>query len=195
LIDAAASLTRVQLVAISCLIALFCMGSVLAYVRSKPRPITIDNGTVSAGAPERERTLTVHVAGAIVSPGLYKLPEGSRVADAIERAGGASSEAALDDINLAGRLTDGQKVMVPQKASVGTAPGENVSTSGQSSLVNVNTANADELEKLPGIGPAMAERIIEYRKKNGPFSAADDLDDVEGIGPAKLKALQDLVTI
>ena len=138
--------------------------------------------------------LTVHVAGAVNSPGLYKLPEGSRVADALSKAGGASPDALLDNLNLAARLKDGEKVLVPRRSEVTGDTGE-VAGAGFTTLVNLNIANAEELDKLPGVGPSLAQRIIEYRKKNGSFSSVEELDNVEGIGPSKMEALKDLVTI
>jgi competence protein ComEA len=141
------------------------------------------------------RPLTVHVAGAVVSPGLYKVPEGSRVADALQRAGGPAPDASLDDLNLAGKVQDGQKVMVPRRLPPASSPLAGAPAASGSSIININTASAADLDKLPGIGPSMAQRIIDYRNKNGPFSSVEDLDNVEGIGPKKLENLRDLVTI
>jgi competence protein ComEA len=122
--------------------------------------------------------------------------EGSRVADALEKAGGASADAQLDDLNLAGKLADGQKVMVPRKAQPAAQPAAGqVTAQPASTLVNLNTATPEQLDALPGVGPTMAAKIIEYRQKNGPFTTVDELDDVSGIGPSKLEALRDLVTI
>lgn len=195
LAEAASSLTRFQRSAIAILVALLCLGSVLAYTHSRPRPVAIREA--GATVPGRERVLTVHVAGAVANPGLYRMDEGSRVADALQKAGGPAPDAALDDLNLAGRLSDGQKVMVPRKAAQAQAtdPGRLEAPAVGSSLVNLNTATEDELDELPGVGPALASRIIEYRKKNGPFSTIEELDSVSGIGPAKLDSIRDLVTI
>jgi competence protein ComEA len=122
--------------------------------------------------------------------------EGSRVADALEKAGGASADAQLDDLNLAGKLADGQKVMVPRKAQPEAQPAAGqVTAQPASTLVNLKTATPEQLDALPGVGPTMAAKIIEYRQKNGPFTTVDELDDVSGIGPSKLEALRDLVTI
>jgi competence protein ComEA len=196
LAGAAASLTRPQLAVILLLILALCIGSFLAYSRSRPRRVEVSGaGEATASAPGA-RTITVHVAGAVLSPGLCRLWEGSRVADALEKAGGASADAQLDDLNLAGKLADGQKVMVPRKAQPEAQPAAGqVTAQPASTLVNLNTATPEQLDALPGVGPTMAAKIIEYRQKNGPFTTVDELDDVSGIGPSKLEALRDLVTI
>jgi competence protein ComEA len=196
LAGAAASLTRPQLAVILLLILALCIGSFLAYSRSRPRRVEVSGaGEATASAPGA-RTITVHVAGAVLSPGLCRLREGSRVADALEKAGGASADAQLDDLNLAGKLADGQKVMVPRKAQPEAQPAAGqVTAQPASTLVNLNTATPEQLDALPGVGPTMAAKIIEYRQKNGPFTTVDELDDVSGIGPSKLEALRDLVTI
>jgi len=193
-VKAAESLTRPQRIAIALLLIMLCAGSLVAYARSRPRPVEV-KGDVKASAPASERKLTVHVAGAVVNPGLYKAPEGSRVADALELAGGPSPDASLDDLNLAGKLQDGQKVMVPRRIQASTSPQDGAPSAQQSSLTNINTATVEDLDKLPGVGPSMAQRILDYRTKNGPFSSVDELDNVEGIGPKKLENLRELVTI
>jgi competence protein ComEA len=190
--ESAASLTRFQLAIIIGLILLIGAGGAVAYARSRPRKVSID--TAAAGSAQRERNLTVHVAGALQSPGLYELKEGSRVADAVEKAGGAAPDALLDDLNLAGKVEDGQKVMVPRRAAQSSTGTDTVPQEGGSTMINVNTADAAALDKLPGVGPALATRIVEYRRKNGPFSSMEDLDNVEGIGPSKLENLKDMVT-
>ena len=196
LIRAASSLTRPQLAVITLLVLTLCVGATFAYVRSRPRVIAVHGGGTGGTAQPGERTITIHVAGAVTNPGLYKLGEGSRVADAIAKAGGQSPDASLDDLNLAGKLADGQKVMVPRKLQqAGQPPTGAPAAAAETSMININTATAEQLDALPGVGPAMAGKIVAYRQKNGPFSAADDLDSVPGIGPAKLEALRDLVTI
>lgn len=196
---AASNLTRFQTWVIVLLVALTALGGVITYFRSRPREVKVEGAAGKTG--ERNRELTVHVAGAVSKPGLYRLPEGSRVADALEKAGGASTDAVLDNVNLAARLTDGQKVMVAraqppqQQPSAGAAPAAGKTPAQGGTLININSASAVELETLPGIGPSMSKRIIDYREKNGSFNSVEDLDDVEGIGPRKLESLKDLVTI
>ncbi|WP_156222874.1 helix-hairpin-helix domain-containing protein [Pseudactinotalea suaedae] len=143
--------------------------------------------------------LVVHVAGAVLEPGLVQMPAGARVAEAIEVAGGPAEGADLDALNLAAPVVDGQQVYVPREGenippttSGGTGAGGSQPGGG---LVNINTADAVALEALPGIGPALAERIIAWRAENGPFPSVDALTNVSGIGPAILARLQDKVTV
>lgn len=129
--------------------------------------------------------LVVHVAGAVHDPGVFQMPPGSRVTDAIERAGGTTRDAAPDAINLAASLADGQQVQVPGKAPSGAAaPG---TTDGPISL---GTATAEDLDTIEGIGPVTAAAILEFRDQNGGVSSVDDLDQVSGIGPATMEALR-----
>lgn len=158
------------------------------------------------GAPASsatDGTVTVHVAGAVVRPGLVELPGSARVADAIRAAGGAVDGGDAGRLNLAAILVDGSRIYVPmlgegdpavevpvERPAEVTSPG----TSSASAPVDVNTADAAALDELPGVGPATAAAIVTERDTNGPFVTVDDLDRVPGIGPAKLAALRDLVT-
>jgi competence protein ComEA len=137
----------------------------------------------AAAAPK----LVVHVAGAVRRPGLYRLAEGKRVADAVARAGGATAPADTAAINLAAPLADGMQVLVPRRgpAGGGTAAGRRVSLS---------SATAAELDALPGIGPVTAEKILDYRAEHGGFRSVDDLDAIPGIGPARVEQLRDVVS-
>ena len=163
-----------------------------------------------AGAPAGR--IVVHVVGAVVSPGVVVLADGARVADAIAAAGGAASDADTEQLNLARVLGDGEQVRVPHAGEQLVAPDPGPSPPGGASggsaaagasggstpgggVVNINTAGASELEALPGIGPALAARIVEYRDGHGPFASVDDLTDVPGIGPAKLEALRSQATV
>lgn len=147
--------------------------------------------------------IVVHVSGAVATPGVYELPAASRVADAIEAAGGLSSEAAPSAINQAAGLQDGVQVYVPTEEEAtppdaGTsaaAPAASNSTSNNSGKININTAGAAQLEELPGIGPAFAERIIAYRDTNGPFTSLDALANVKGIGQKTLADLRPHITV
>jgi competence protein ComEA len=142
--------------------------------------------------------LVVHVAGAVRRPGLYRLPEGSRVDDAIAAAGGARRQARLDLLNLAALIVDGQQVLVPGRRHAG-GPGAGPSTSGPAAAVpapvNLNTASLEELDSLPGVGPVTAQKILDYRAEHGPFASVDELDAIPGIGPARLEQLRELVVI
>ncbi len=131
--------------------------------------------------------VVIHVAGAVREPGVYRLPQGSRVADAVERAGGASSEAAPDAINLAALLADGQQVVVPAR-SVGASGTAATVPEGPISL---GMATVEELDTIEGIGPVTAGDIIEFRDEHGGVGSVEDLDEISGIGPATMDALRD----
>jgi competence protein ComEA len=175
-------------------------GAGLWYVRSLPQPVAIRAAPVPAPSPsETAPPLIVHVAGWVAEPGVYELPEGSRVIDAIEAAGGAKRDAELAALNLAAPLTDGQQVLVPRASDAvpppGTAPPTGSATTGGATLVNINAASAVELETLPGIGEVLAATIVQYREEHGPFTSVDQLMDVSGIGEVTLEEIRDLVTI
>jgi competence protein ComEA len=155
---------------------------------------------VAAAAPQR---VVVHVVGAVRHPGLYRLRDGSRVADAVRRAGGASRRADLGGLNLAAPLVDGAQILVPRRIPVagtgGGLPGAaGVPTaSGEPAVpqkVSLATATAEQLDELPGVGPVTAQKILDYRAEHGFIRSVDDLDAVPGIGPARIEQLRDLVT-
>jgi competence protein ComEA len=134
------------------------------------------------------RDVVVHVAGAVHEPGVYRLPAGSRVTDAVQRAGGATRPAGLQGINLAAILTDGQQVVVPGGAAAGTsATGSAAATDGPISL---GTATLEQLDTIEGIGPVTAQNILDYRDDHGGVSSVDDLDQISGIGPATMESLR-----
>ncbi len=141
----------------------------------------------------------VHVVGQVGAPGVVELADGLRVADAIAAAGGAGAEADLSALNLAEIVGDGQQVRVPrvgeEPASVPDTSVALSSGSGAAGLVDVNRADASALETLPGIGPVLAERIVEWRNDRGAFATVDDLRQVSGIGPALLEKLRPRVTV
>lgn len=146
----------------------------------------------------------VDVDGAVASPGVYRLKEGARVSQAIDAAGGLTAEADVTGLNRASKVADGQKIYVPkvreQQAVTagGGADGGAVVTSGANDaagLVNINTASASELQSLSGIGPSMAQSIIDERTKNGPFASVDDLMRVSGIGEKKLAKIKDCICV
>ena len=128
-------------------------------------------------------------------PGLYRLPQGSRIADALTRAGGATAKAGVDGVNLAAPLADGEQVVVPLRvAGGGAAAAAPAGASGASSgPVSLSTATEEQLDALPGIGPVTAQKIVDYRTEHGAFHSVDELDAISGIGPAKLDQLQGLV--
>jgi competence protein ComEA len=158
---------------------------------------------VAAAAPQR---VVVHVVGAVRHPGLYRLRDGSRVADAVRHAGGASRRADLGALNLAAPLVDGAQILVPRTiptvrgAAAGGAPARSSATSsatgGAAPLqkLSLSTATAEQLDELPGVGPVTAQKILDYRAEHGFIRSVDDLDAVPGIGPARIEQLRDLVT-
>lgn len=159
-------------------------------------------------APTRQ-PIAVHVIGAVPRPGLYEFNEGARVQDAVDAAGGLLSGANADALNLAALLEDGQQLNIPFKAGEEPAkdsgdeeslilPGateESTTTEDNPDLININTASADELDSLPGIGPSIAQRILDYREENGPFAAIEDILNVSGIGPSTFEQIKDLITV
>ncbi|MSO87864.1 MAG: ComEA family DNA-binding protein [Acidimicrobiia bacterium] len=144
----------------------------------------------------------VHVAGAVITPGLHELPAGARVADAITAAGGLRPDADATGINLAAPLSDGTRLYVPVVGETpppvvlgATGPTSASGTDLPAAAVNLNTAGEEELDGLPGVGPATASAIINYRQEVGGFASVDELLDVPGIGEAKLEQLRPLVTV
>jgi competence protein ComEA len=136
--------------------------------------------------------LVVHVVGAVRTPGLYKLRRTARVADAVSKAGGATPRADLALVNLAAPLSDGQQVVVPERAppvAAGGSPGAAVAPGP----IHLNSATEEQLDALPGVGPVTAQKIVDYRQAHGAFSSVDDLDAIPGIGPARIEQLRDLV--
>ena len=149
-----------------------------------------------AEAPART-ALVVHVVGEVRRPGLYRLRDGSRIADAVRRAGGARHGADLAALNLAAPLVDGVQVLVPSRAvEAAMSPGAAAVGGGApaASAVSLSSATVEELDELPGVGPITAQKIVDYRAEHGPFASVDDLDAVPGIGPTRIEQLRDLVT-
>jgi competence protein ComEA len=145
--------------------------------------------------------VVVDVAGAVAEPGVYRLPAGTRVNDAVQRAGGATARAEVEAINLAARLTDGQQIVVPAriiparaKSPVGVAAGSTATSTGAltepAAPIGLGSATVDELDTIEGIGPVTAQKIIEFRAQHGGFSSVDQLDQIDGIGPATMDALR-----
>lgn len=167
-------------------------------LRPAPLPVELTLPRAEPAATPSEHSvpsgeLTVHAAGAVSTPGVYRLPAGSRVSDLLTAAGGASPDADLDQLNLAAPLADGERILVPRRGEV-IAPSSDAAPSA-SSKVDLNTATAEELDKLPGIGPATAEAIIRHRETRGRFRSVTELLEVRGIGEAKLEQLRPLVKV
>jgi competence protein ComEA len=139
--------------------------------------------------------LVVHVVGEVRRPGLYRLPDGARIADAVRRAGGAGRKADLAALNLAAPLVDGVQVLVPERnAAVAPAPAGSGGATAPTAPVSLSSASVEELDVLPGVGPITAQKIVDYRTEHGPFGSVDDLDAVPGIGPTRIEQLRELVT-
>jgi competence protein ComEA len=171
----------------------------------RPRAVPI---IISTPVPTATATITpiptpapvrVYVTGAVVRPDVYVLPAGSIIKDAVLAAGGATSEADLDRVNLAVQVQDQQQVYVPRVGEAGSPAVRSATpvpiASPVGGKVNINTASVEELDALPGVGPTIAQRIVDYRSENGPFRSIEDLMQVKGIGAATFADLKDRVTI
>jgi competence protein ComEA len=173
--------------------ALFLAGRYLAGAGSAQE---VGRPVAAAGElrAEPRARLVVHVVGAVRRPGLYRLADGARIADAVRRAGGATRRADLSLVNLAAPVADGSQVVVPRRAS----PSASGSDGGEAPAapagpIHLNTATVEQLDELPGVGPVTAQKIVDYREQHGAFSSVDDLDAIPGIGPARLEQLRELV--
>lgn len=191
---------REQLI-ILILVAALLFGAGYRYAQYKTE-IALEPVLVSAPVVEQKpepKELVVHVSGAVERPGVYRLLEGSRVINAVELAG-PRNDADLDRINLAAPLMDGQPIAVPVKmGDTSITPGATPFNPGSSvfggSKININNANQSQLEGLPGIGPALAQRIIDYRETNGYFRSIEDIQNVSGIGVKKYDSIKDLISV
>ena len=145
--------------------------------------IEIENET---NINKSEDNIIIHIAGCVENEGVYEIKKDSRISDAVEIAGGLTSDANTKVINLAQKLSDGQKIYIPNiNEDIEEYEDENINLFNYDDLVNINTANQTELETLPGIGPSTADKIIKYRKENGNFENIEDIKNVSGIGDAK----------
>ena len=191
------------------LIALVAGGGALYGMHAQSDATVLDAATQPASSSSGSGTsqdggLTVYVTGAVNQPGVVTVASGARVADAVNACGGLSPEADGDAINMAQALKDGQQVRVPakgaQKAATGADASKSAGSAGNASadaggLVNINTADEKALDTLPGVGPATAQKIIEYRETEGAFQSPEDIMKVRGIGKAKYEKMKDKITI
>lgn len=178
----------------------------------QPEDGIVTNESTNTVEEVEEEMIIVHVSGEVKEPGIVKLKEGERIADAIEKAGGATDDADLSKLNLAYVLEDGVKVRIPKKNEeenageyVSEESGEEViqegsieaeeSTQTTSKVVNINKANQEELMTLPGIGESTAQKIIDYRKENGKFQTIEDIKNVSGIGDSKFNQIKSLIKV
>jgi len=156
------------------------------------RPAVPPPVRVGARAADRPAAnVFVNVVGAVRRPGLYRLTDGSRVADAVRRAGGPTPKAQIELLNLAARIADGEQIVVPRRGLGGVVatPGGGVAAGP----VHLNSATIEQLDALPGVGPVTAQKILDYRQQHGAFGSVDELDAISGIGPARLETLRGLV--
>jgi competence protein ComEA len=189
---------QIAYVMIGVLVGFILAGSVFLVTRMPAgKPIALEAAPTKA-------PLEVHVVGAVVRPGVYTLPQGSRVQDAIDAAGGLLAGAQPNTINLAAKLEDGQQVQIggTGAASPGAQSGSPFSvvpTVGSSqcdpNLIDINNASIGDLETLPGIGQTFAQSIIDYRDQNGPFQQIEDITNVPGIGATRFEAIRDQITV
>jgi competence protein ComEA len=159
---------------------------------SPPLPPAAALGAAPAGAQESP-VVVIDVVGAVRRPGVYRLPSGSRVLDAIKRARPLRG-ANLAALNMAARLADGEQIVVPKAGQPGAAPAVGAAPGG-SQVIHLNSATVEQLETLDGIGPSLAQAIIDYRTEHGGFRSLEELDQVSGFGPARLAALQGRVAL
>jgi competence protein ComEA len=163
-----------------------------------PRPVIVTSSTTGTATPS---TVVVHVAGAVKRPGVVTLRARQRVVDAIDAAGGARPNADLDRLNLAAKLTDGERIAVPVKGQ--PAPALDPASAGSDTAgdgadagpINLNTATLEQLEMLPGIGPTLAQAIVDERERSGGFRSVGDLRKVRGIGDARFAQVEPHVTV
>ena len=162
----------------------------------QPAPIVIEPPAATATSGP----IQVYISGAVANPDVYSVPSGAIVRDALALAGGPASDADLNTINLAKALHDGDQVYVPHigevpPPAVSAPAGDTSQSSVPSGPININTATQAELETLPGIGPALATRIIDYRESNGPFASIEAIQNVSGIGPSTFENIKELITV
>ena len=172
--------------------------------------VVSSGGSNNSGVAANPAFIRVHVAGEVSRPGVYQLPGTARVVDAVDAAGGPTTHADVDVINLAAALFDTAQIFVPRRGSVGArasiprplpgvnappSPNANTPDGASNTQVNINTASMADLDTLSGVGPSTAKAIIDYRTKNGPFGSIEDLLNVRGIGPAKLDAMREQITL
>lgn len=176
---------------------LLIAGGIAWWSRPRPEPVATPRPAAPAvrgSTPTSAATLVVAVAGKVRRPGLVELPAGSRVADAIKAAGGTVEDTDVGYLNLARKVTDGELIVVGATPPPGVPPGSGDAAAGNGKI-NLNTATAQQLDGLPGVGPVLAEHILRFRDAHGGFRSVADLRQVDGIGPARYEQLKDLVTV
>jgi competence protein ComEA len=184
-------LSRSQLLAYGAVaVALLLLGA--RWIRDADRGAAPQGGVSFAAdsfqaSQEGSRDVVVDVAGEVRRPGVYRLPAGSRVADAVERAGGVAGGGDQEAINLAARLADGQQIVVPSSSPAGSGA---AAASAEDGPISLGNATVEQLDTIEGIGPVTAQKILDYRDQHGGFSSVEQVDQVPGIGPATMEALK-----
>ena len=161
-------------------------------------PVVYEPANVEPQLPEEPGTITVHIVGAVNSPGVYEVPYGSRVNDVVQLAGGYTQEADVSLINLAAFVQDAMQIRIPligEEPQIIESPQTSATASANDGLININLANLNELQTLPGIGPVIAQNIIDYREANGGFNSIDELLNVSRIGDGIFGRIRDSVTV
>ncbi|HET7090205.1 MAG TPA: ComEA family DNA-binding protein [Anaerolineae bacterium] len=184
------------------MIALTVIAGAVIYLVLRPAPappaitVTLRPSATVAPTPTARTTVRVYVSGAVLHPDVYSLPVDSIVRDAMIAAGGPASDADLDRINLAAPLGDGMQVHFPRQGEPAAAQGGSVSGAAPAgATIDINTATLEQLDSLPGIGPVIAQRIIDYRTTNGPFASIEQIKEVKGIGDALFENIKDRITV
>jgi competence protein ComEA len=182
-------------------VALICLAAAVFFLRQQHsgapaaaplRVAPVVPGASRPGTAASRPAIVVDVVGAVERPGLYHLPRGSRVADAVAHAGGLTRRAERTAVNLAAPVSDGQQVLIAARGAAGGAAAGSGAPSAQSP-VSLSSASVEQLDTLPGVGPVTARKIVRYREQNGPFTSVEALDAILGIGPARIADLKGLV--
>ncbi|MFQ6133164.1 MAG: ComEA family DNA-binding protein [Armatimonadota bacterium] len=193
-----ADLTRTQLIIVAvCLAAIVVAGSWIAWskVRQVPAPSEDEFFAGQPVAAPPAPPLVVYVSGQVLRPGLYELPQGARAGDAVAAAGGYTAAADVERINLAAPLQDGDQVHIPARQMAASPDAAGAVAPARAGRVSINHGTFEELQRLPGVGPEIARRIVEYRQSHGYFRSLEQLKEVSGIGDKKLEQMRPMLTL
>jgi competence protein ComEA len=187
--------SRQQLVVYAAaLLAIALIGARYLRQEREPPPAPAQGGGLKLQRASGRGAAFVHVTGAVRRPGVYRVPTWARLDAAIRRAGGATARADLQGVNLAAKVADGQQVIVPARAGgAGIASADPATTAGPPAPISLNAATVEQLDQLEGIGPATAQKILDWRRQHGGFKSVDDLRQISGIGPKRFESLKEKV--
>ncbi len=167
-------------------------------------PLELPTSVEESPTPQKTKNIIAHICGGVKSPGVYTLPENSRVKDFIDAAGGASKDGIIDAINLARIVRDGEKIVIPQTGKTsacnetggtGSEPVPQISPEENKGKIDINTGTLADLDSIPGIGPVIAQRIIDHRNTNGNFKSVEDIKEVKGIGEKTFEKIKDYIEV